>query len=110
MDGDQTTNPLLPNADAVIRDAAKGLTGVAYALKTEEVRVLVLTSMQDSREYAYERFGDIEKAKFRKLFLMYKAARVICPRTISLYVDAHAVELKGVAWFQIRDPRASARA
>ena len=85
-------------------DAAKGLTGVAYALKTEELRAPVFTSMEDLREYAYERFGDHEKAKFRKPLLMYKAARVICPRTISLYADAHAVELKGLLGFKFVTP------
>ncbi|CAN0084645.1 unnamed protein product, partial [Laminaria digitata] len=105
IDKDQLTDPFLPNTDDVIREAAKGLTGIAHDLKTTEVRALVLTCMEDLREYAFERFGGHAGATFAGQLLMYKAARAIDPKFILLHAGVNEVDVQGLARFRFVTPQ-----
>ena len=106
IDGEQITNPILSNMEAVIRDATKNLTGVALQLKKDEVRGLCMTCIEDLREYAWERVGDHDAAHFRNQLLLFKAARVIRPSFVGVYGDANELvnDMQGLLAFKFMTP------
>ncbi|CAM9178568.1 unnamed protein product [Ectocarpus sp. 13 AM-2016] len=49
IDGEQLTQPMLPNMEAIIRESTTKLEGVALELKKQEMRNLCMTRIEDLR-------------------------------------------------------------
>lgn len=106
IDGEQLTEPMLPNMEAIIRESTTKLKGVALELKKQEMRSLCMTWIEDLRQYSWERFGGHDDAKFRTQLLLFKAARAITPSFVAMHEDMQTMSesMEGLRAFNFVTP------